>query len=175
MSKVHKFEGSVTRVSFGKLTFTVIFLPDEIYKKLKHNQKGRIRAEVTIKGVSHHCGIQPAGEDRYFIMLSKKLLKEMRLKVGDEIDVQIARTDPDRVDLPEELEQALKKDKGLKKSWEKLTPGRRRSYVHMISTAKLKETRLKRIRSIFESLEGDGLDIDDLREWHRKRQKKSSS
>jgi uncharacterized protein YdeI (YjbR/CyaY-like superfamily) len=47
--------------------------------------------------------------------------------------------------LPEELEQALKKSAALRKAWDGLTPGRRRSWVLNIDGAKQSKTRADRV------------------------------
>lgn len=48
-------------------------------------------------------------------------------------------------DLPEELAEALDADPGLAEAFHALTPGRRKSYVLNLSSAKQSETRIKRI------------------------------
>ena len=47
--------------------------------------------------------------------------------------------------MPEELSQALENDVELKQAFEKLTPGRQRSYILHIGQAKQATTRMKRI------------------------------
>ncbi len=49
------------------------------------------------------------------------------------------------LELPEELTQAFKKDRKLAKAFEALTPGRKRSYVLHLSSAKQPATRVARI------------------------------
>lgn len=47
--------------------------------------------------------------------------------------------------LPDELERRLKEEPKLKKAWEALTPGRRRSHVLHVSGARQAETRERRV------------------------------
>jgi len=62
------------------------------------------------------------------------------------------------ITLPDAFAKALKKDKGLKAAFEKLTPGKQREYIEYISEAKQEETRLRRIdKSIPVILSGKGL------------------
>lgn len=49
------------------------------------------------------------------------------------------------LELPEELEEALGADPELSESFHKLTPGRQRSYIINLSSAKKSETRVSRI------------------------------
>jgi uncharacterized protein YdeI (YjbR/CyaY-like superfamily) len=47
--------------------------------------------------------------------------------------------------IPEELSERFRKDRGLKRSFEALTPGRQRSYLYHIAAAKQSATRRARI------------------------------
>ena len=49
--------------------------------------------------------------------------------------------------LPSELMEALKQDKALAAAFNKLTPGRQRSYVIQLNAAKKSETRVSRIKA----------------------------
>ncbi|MDX2036201.1 MAG: YdeI/OmpD-associated family protein [Isosphaeraceae bacterium] len=56
-----------------------------------------------------------------------------------------APRDAGEVELPEELAEALGSDPELAEAFGRLTPGRRRSYVIQLSSAKKRETRVARI------------------------------
>jgi uncharacterized protein YdeI (YjbR/CyaY-like superfamily) len=62
-------------------------------------------------------------------------------KSGLEVDFKAKR----ELELPEELAQALEKDRKLAKAFQALTPGRQRGYVMHISGAKQSQTRVARI------------------------------
>jgi uncharacterized protein YdeI (YjbR/CyaY-like superfamily) len=62
-------------------------------------------------------------------------------KTGQKVDFKAKR----ELDLPDELTQILKKDRTLAKAFASLTPGRQRSYVLHVSSAKQPSTRIARI------------------------------
>ena len=51
-----------------------------------------------------------------------------------------------KIELPKELLEAMENDLKLKKAFHKLTPGRQRSYVINLNSAKKKDTRILRIK-----------------------------
>lgn len=60
--------------------------------------------------------------------------------------------------IPRELEIAFSQNPALRKSFEKLTPGKKRDYAEHVSSAKREETRQKRLEKIIPMiLEGIGL------------------
>lgn len=62
-------------------------------------------------------------------------------KAGLKVDFKAKR----EIELPEELAQALKKDRKLAKAFQSLTPGRQRSHVLHIASAKQSQTRAARV------------------------------
>jgi uncharacterized protein YdeI (YjbR/CyaY-like superfamily) len=62
-------------------------------------------------------------------------------KAGLKVDFKAKR----ELELPKELSQALRNDKRLGKAFQALTPGRRRSYVLHVASAKQSLTRTARI------------------------------
>lgn len=75
-------------------------------------------------------------------------------KSGLEVDFKAKR----ELELPEELTQALKKDKKLAKAFAALTPGRQRGYVMHFTSAKQSATRTARIeKSVPKILAGKGM------------------
>lgn len=61
-------------------------------------------------------------------------------KAGLKVDFKAKKTE-----LPQELTQALKRDRKLAKAFEALTPGRKRSYALYIGGAKQPQTRVARV------------------------------
>ncbi|MDE9449798.1 YdeI/OmpD-associated family protein [Aliiroseovarius sp. Z3] len=59
--------------------------------------------------------------------------------------LQVAFTEKDNLDYPDELQEALDDDPELAEAFDDLTPGRQRGWVLHFSSAKQSETRLRRI------------------------------
>jgi uncharacterized protein YdeI (YjbR/CyaY-like superfamily) len=72
--------------------------------------------------------------------------------------LKVAKRKPDELVLPEELQQAFKKNAALKKAFTALTPGRQRAYVLQIAGAKQTATRAARVEKFTpQILKGLGL------------------
>lgn len=81
----------------------------------------------------------------FFLMVGKHLLKEAGLRPGEQTTLTLmADPDPDRIDIPEELEVALQLEPGAWDKWQALTPGMQRSYIVYINQAKRSETKVNR-------------------------------
>jgi len=88
--------------------------------------------------------------------LIKKYIKEAIkfTKEGKELKPKLKKAVP----IPAELLSAFKKEKQLKSSFERLTPGKQREYLEYIAEAKAEATRLRRVeKSIPIILAGKGL------------------
>ena len=83
-------------------------------------------------------------------------LAEAKLTEGDEVIVELAADpEPDRVDLPEELELALAADPEAAMAWAALTPGKQRTLAYGVERAKRPETRRKRATATLEQVLGE--------------------
>lgn len=87
-------------------------------------------------------------------MLGKKLLRDLGVGIGDPVEVRFRIEDPDRVEVPPEIERAVDAAGDLRAAWDALTPGRRRGWSHMVNAAKTERTRTKRIAELVDALRG---------------------
>ena len=78
-------------------------------------------------------------------------------KLGKEIKPEVKGK---TVDIPEELNTALKKDKVLMDSFKALTPFKQREYCEYIDTAKRAETKQTRLEKIIPMIE-KGIGLND--------------
>ncbi|MEM0960990.1 MAG: YdeI/OmpD-associated family protein [Bacteroidota bacterium] len=60
--------------------------------------------------------------------------------------------DPDRVDLPDELQAALDLDPVASAAWRALTPGRQRTLAYGVGRAKRPETRVRRALALLDQV-----------------------
>lgn len=79
----------------------------------------------------------------------KKLERVLRAYLDEAIAIERAglkpKRSPPKVELPDELAEALQNDAVLSEAFFKLTPGRQRGYCMTIGSAKQSATRVKRI------------------------------
>ncbi len=75
-----------------------------------------------------------------------RLRRFIRRAIQAEKDgIEVAFTEKDNLDYPDELQDALDDDPELAEAFEKLTPGRQRGWVLHFSDAKQSETRARRV------------------------------
>ena len=97
-----------------------------------------------------------------------KLKKTLKDYIYEAIEIEEAglKVEPPKskdLDLPEELQNAFRKNAALKNAFYALTPGRQRGYVIYISGAKQSETRTARIEKYTQQIiEGVGINDEYL-------------
>ena len=120
---------------------TALFLPEDVVRQLP---PGRVRVEGTMNGASFALAVQHMKGRGRFFSVSGPLRKAAKIRAGDKVDVSFVLVDPDRLDLPEELEAVLSQDDEARKAWDKLTTGYRRSLIHYVTSVKNVDSRIKR-------------------------------
>ncbi len=87
----------------------------------------------------------------HYIIVSKRLC-QAALSRWRSLVVQFGVDASDKVDIPVELERALWANAVASKTWNLLTPGKKRGYCYRISSAKRSETRQKRVEELIDLL-----------------------
>lgn len=157
----HRFEGPVERFAVGRgkvLWYTVVFLPAALARELPLDRHPRLRVEAEVAECPVDGAWQPTGDGRHYLMLSRRLLRQLGVAVGDEVEVRFRIDDQDRADPPPELQSALNADPALRAKWAGITPGRRRGLCHHIASARGVDTRQRRLEAVMTALrehEGD--------------------
>jgi hypothetical protein len=148
----HEFEGVVERHVVGTLRYTVVFLPAEIAASLPFDGSPRLRASGEVNDVPFSAAWQPV-RGRWYMMLSKGLLRDAELSVGARAAVRFRVEDPDSVDVPEALADALAANAAAATAWAGLTAGKRRGFAHLVNAAKTAPTQQKRLAEVLLALE----------------------
>ena len=148
--KYISFRGKIEILDFGRMSYSVINLPDSVLKNLPEKKTG-LRLQGEINKIPFSLAIQHYGTN-YQIIMIKKLLREAHAAVGDSVEVDFKVVDKEIVDVPFEVLEALNADAKFKAKWEKLTPGKKRSYIHPINQAKRPETKEKRLNELMKEL-----------------------
>ncbi len=147
MGFAFEFVGRIRTRGNAMGNYTVLLLPEELASQAPFAGQARIRVKGEIEEIPFSAAWQ-AGEGGKFLYMPKRVLKERSLKVGDWVSVRFDLDDPDRVDEPDELLQALARDRRLKVAWESLTPGKRRGLAYRIGSARQKATRERRVEEV---------------------------
>ncbi len=77
-----------------KAGLAVVDVPKSVATQLGGLKQMRVRGKLN--GVEFNSNTMPAGGGVLALSLSRKLLGDTGLKVGDEIDVELKRIDPNR-------------------------------------------------------------------------------
>lgn len=147
------FTAPVERHEFDRWGYTVVYLPGSLEDELPLHEHPRLRVDAEVEGWEMNNALNPAG-GRWYLILSRKMLRETGLKLGDEAHVRMSVADQDAVDVPAELLSGLAGDAKASKTWQSLTAGKRRGYAYRVSSAKREETRAKRVVEVLGELAG---------------------
>lgn len=146
-----QFQTCVEKLDFEDAAFHAAFLPKTLAKKLPFDQYPRLRIDALIEDVPHDGALQPSRRG-YYLLLSKRLLKEIGKSFGDPVQISFDIADQDFVDIPPELEFPLTQQPHLLKRWNELTTGKKRSLAIRIARAKRPETREARVEEVLNLL-----------------------
>lgn len=146
------FEAPIEYLDFGRMAYTVVYLPSALRDELPLDQYPRLRISAEVADLPVDGALQPAGGERWYLMVTRQLMKQGNLAVGDEVEVRLQIADQDHVDVPTELQLALDEDGDANTAWNQLTAGRQRGLVHRIVSAKRTETRAKRLAEVLATL-----------------------
>lgn len=145
--KVYTFETRLKRVHDRHVN-NIIVVPDKIIKSLP--VEGRIRTKGTFNKTPFALAIQFKKDGSRYFSVSAGLKRAAKLGSGDPVKVRFWIVDPDKVDVPEELQAVLDQDKDAMKTWKSFTPGLQRGLAHYVNTVKNIDSRIKRAIEIME-------------------------
>ena len=118
------------KVSIGFFKGVLLDDPNKILTPSGPNSRSAMQINLTsIEQVTEHTH-------------SIKQLIEEAIKVEEE--GKVVKLSKESLDIPKELENFFSENTGLKKSWNNLTPGRKRSHILHINSAKQEKTKINR-------------------------------
>jgi hypothetical protein len=144
------FEGAVEPLVWGRATYTILRLPPDVSAALLAAGATRVEGEIAEHPVNLALSRAPEVEG-VFLWAGQSLLDRTGITPGERLEVRLRPAPADAVDTPDDLAAALRRADRTAE-WEALTPGRRRSLIYQIGTAKTSATREKRIAALIEGL-----------------------
>ncbi len=147
MKEYFRFRGEIVDLPIGRYHYTVIYLPEKIAQEMVSIGKPKVRMEGELNG-EPLTGAWQLSRGKWFLMLSKSVLKNAELILGDTAQLEFRVSDQNEVVTPLELLEAIQSNRRYKVAWEKLTVGNRRALAHRVLSAKTESTRLRRIQEI---------------------------
>lgn len=131
----------------GAFAYGALELPPALRARLP---EGRLRIKGKLNEIPIDLALQYRQDGTRFLMVLKALARQARLKMGERAQVVFWLTDPDQVDLPEELSEVLAQDEQALAIWNQFTPGRQRSLAHYVKSAKSVDVRIRRSFELLE-------------------------
>lgn len=145
------FEGHIDPLVRGRTIDTVPPLPDGVARAPE--ARGVRRVEGEIAGYPVNLALTRAPETPQAILgTGKSLLDRRSVEPGDRVEVRLRPSPDDAVDLPDDLDTALRAA-GRTAAWQALISGRHRDELYRIATAKRAETRTRRIAALLDGLD----------------------
>lgn len=150
MSEWLTFIGRIEPMEWGKSTYTILPVPEDVAAALK--SKGAKRVEVELNDHPFNMALtkSPAFSGT-FIYTGKTILDATDISPGEDIEVRMRKANPDQVEVPGDVVLAIREG-ALSDAWSGLSPGKRRGLLHTINTAKRADTRAKRIAQLIDVL-----------------------
>ncbi|MGS2763482.1 DUF1905 domain-containing protein [Sinomicrobium sp. M5D2P9] len=136
-------------------------VPDAIAKTLIAKTTDK-RVLCTMNGkVKKHCALMPRGDGSYYILINKKELKQLGLHPNEEIHLAL---EPDTstygMPMDDEFRAVLDSDPEGEHFFEALTPGKKRTLLHIVHTVKDGQRKIHRSVIIIDHLKMTGGKID---------------
>jgi hypothetical protein len=150
MSDYLEFTGRIETLEWGKATYTIVRLPDDVAGRFAAEGARRVEGEINEFPVNLAPTRAPVLEAT-FLWTGKSLLDRIGIGPGDEVEVRLRTAPDDEVETPDDIASALRAA-GSTHLWEGLTPGKRRGLLYQIGTAKTQATRDKRIAKLIGEL-----------------------
>lgn len=134
------------------LKLTHIIVPASVVKKIGGLSKQRLLCTVN-KTLTWQCGLVALAGGRAYIALNKKLLSQLKVKIGDSISASLAMDKSKYgMEMPDELRELLDQDKEGSKRFHGIAPGKQRYIIYFIKQVKSSQLRIDRALMIIENI-----------------------
>lgn len=149
---VIRFSATLSRPAGARVPWAFLRLPREASARLP--SRGQTTVEGTLNRAPFRATLEPDGEGGHWLKVSRVLRAAAGAEAGDVVHLEVSPVakEPEPrtpVDLRRALAAAPDK---VRAAWADITPAARRDFIQWIVTAKLAETRTRRITSACDML-----------------------
>ena len=145
-----EFYGQIEVMRWGDKVYTVLQIPEFVLKSISQSKSNRV--DLEIREFSYNLALTKApifyGTFLYF---GKDKLSDTSLNIGETAEFRLRSSDPNLVEIPTELQEALLRN-NAEEFWNNLSPGMRRTKLQPILKAKQEATKVRRIEELIASL-----------------------
>ena len=112
------------------------------------------------------CALLPSGGN-FYIIVNKRIRTSLGVAAGNALSVSLkADTSKYGLPMPEEFEEVLRQDAEGSKCFHALTPGKQRSLIYAVSSAKDVDVRIRRSLIILQHLKDNDGKINNEKLYH---------
>lgn len=149
-----EFRAPIELRSMGaELKYTVVYLPPSLAHALPKDAGANVRVYAVVNEVDVEAAFQSA-HGRWSLMVSKALQRRIGACVGDVLDVRFSLAPADAVDVPDDLRRGLALNDNAAATFAGLSAGKKRALSHRVQSAKLADTRRRRVDEVVDALAG---------------------
>lgn len=149
--QVIAFSGTLEKAE-GRFGWTFVEFPHDVQELF--GKRGAVRVRGTVNGVPMDRALMPTKSGYHVIVFGDELRRKAKVKQGDRVTIEVwLDPEPNKVDLPEELEETLAFLPEFKRGWDALLPGRQRNICIWIRQARTTGTRAKRVAELLRRFE----------------------
>jgi len=127
---------AILEKSTNKLWGSHLRVPQPVVEKFARD--GSRRVLRTLNGSEpHQCALLPYGEGTFVLSVNKKWCDVLQLKIGSAVKVSLQQDDSKYgLPVPAELKELFRQDKEGSQLFHSLTPGRQRTLLYVIGSAR---------------------------------------
>lgn len=151
METSHTFQAQLEPGGPSFMPTQILVVPPLVVEAL--GGKSAKRVAGTVNGHAVRLGLLPLPGGGRYLMLNKDLCRAIGIQLGQHLTVSLASDpDPDHVDLPDELAEALEAWPEAETGFAGHTGAMRRAIAQHVASAKQPETRARRAVELAERL-----------------------
>lgn len=159
------FSGTLGKFDFNHWHYHIP-IPDHIAKQMMDEKHRRVLIWIKDAGPFHMALMK--AKECWYVLVNQDLRKKLRLDEEKSFPVRIERDQSEfGHEVPEELQVLLDQDEDGNDFFRKLTPGKQRSLIYLVSSVKNSESRMRKSLAIVHHLKlaKGKLDFKQLNEW----------
>jgi len=145
------FTAILERFGEGGLNWVIVRLPVSVEKAWGTRRSLSVRVQVN--GFEYQTALLPEGGGTHFLIVNKKAQKAARIAPGTTATFVVTpKLKPEVLQLPAELERALKQDRAVRKWFDLLSRSARKWLIDIVAGGKSAETRRRRAERVAEQV-----------------------
>jgi len=145
-----EFIGTLSKFDFNHWQHHIP-VPEEIVPALMDENHRRVLVWLEQTGPYHMALLK--AKTTWYILINQRLRADLKIEVEDQVSVKIERDHSEfGHEVPEEFTVMLDQDEEANEVFAKLTPGKQRSLIYLVTKVKNPESRMKKSLAIMHHL-----------------------